>query len=139
MRSLVLALLIAQPVAAESLVATRTIRAQSVIAPDDLTLVDAKVPDALTDPAQAVGQQARITIYAGRPLRLADLGPASVVDRNQVVPLVYLAGGLAITTEGRALARGAEGDVIRVINLGSRTTVSGRVGPDGTVYVGGEN
>ncbi|MDP3262484.1 MAG: flagellar basal body P-ring formation chaperone FlgA [Tabrizicola sp.] len=139
MRSLVLAILIAQPVAAESLVATRTIRAQSVIAPDDLTLVDAKVPDALTDPAQAVGQQARITIYAGRPLRLADLGPASVVDRNQVVPLVYLAGGLAITTEGRALARGAEGDVIRVINLGSRTTVSGRVGPDGTVYVGVEN
>lgn len=139
MRSLALVLLIAQPVAAESLVATRTIRAQSVIAPEDLTLVDAKVPDALTDPAQAVGQQARVTIYAGRPVRLADLGPASVVDRNQVVPLVYLAGGLAITTEGRALARGAEGDVIRVINLGSRTTVSGRVGPDGTVYVGVEN
>ncbi|WP_431297580.1 flagellar basal body P-ring formation chaperone FlgA [Tabrizicola sp. BL-A-41-H6] len=139
MRSLVLALLIAQPVAAESLVATRTIRAQAVIAPDDLTLVDAEVPDALTDPAQAVGQEARITIYAGRPLRLADLGPAAVIDRNQVVPLVYLAGGLAITTEGRALARGSEGDVIRVINLGSRTTVSGRVGPDGTVYVGVEN
>jgi flagellar basal body P-ring formation protein FlgA len=139
MKVFLLALLVAGPVAAESLVATRTIRAQAIIAADDLTLVAAEVPGALTDPAGVVGLEARVTIYAGRPVRLSDLGSAALIERNQVVPLIYLAGGLAISTEGRAMARGGEGDVIRVINLASRTTVSGRVGPDGAVYVGTEN
>lgn len=138
MKLLVAALLMAQPAFADSVVATRTIRAQAVIAPDDLTLVAAEVPDALTTIAQAIGLEARVTIYAGRPLRLSDLGSATLVERNQVVPLIYLAGELAIATEGRALGRGGEGEVIRVINLASRSTVSGRVGPDGAVYVGQE-
>ena len=44
--------------------------------------------------------------------------------------------GLRILTEGRALARGGVGDVIRVMNLSSRTTVSGRIAADGSVHVG---
>ncbi len=136
MRGLILILLLAHPASADSLVATRTIRAQAMIGPEDITVVAADVPNALRDPAEAIGQEARITIYAGRALRRSDLGAAALIDRNQVVSLVYLADGLAIATEGRALSRAAEGDVIRVINLASRTTVSGRVGQDGTVYVG---
>lgn len=132
------ALVLAQPAFADSLVATRTIRAQSVIGPDDLTLVDAEVPGAATDLAEALGLEARVAIYAGKPVRLSDLGAPALIDRNQVVTLVYLAGGLTISTEGRAMGRGAEGDVIRVINLASRSTVSGRVGPGGVVYVGVE-
>lgn len=132
------ALVLAQPAFADSLVATRTIRAQSVIGPDDLTLVDAEVPGAATELAEALGLEARVAIYAGKPVRLSDLGAPALIDRNQVVTLVYLAGGLTISTEGRAMGRGAEGDVIRVINLASRSTVSGRVGPGGVVYVGVE-
>lgn len=136
MLRLALILALATPVSAESLVATRTIRAKSLIAPEDLTLVSADLPGALTDPAQAVGLEARVSIYAGKPVRAGDLGPPTLVDRNQLVTLVYLSGGLAIATEGRALARGAEGDEVRVMNLGSRNTVTGRIGPDGAVYVG---
>lgn len=132
-------LLFASPVMAESVVATRTIRAQTVIGPDDLTLVAAGLPGAVSDTAAAIGLEARVAIYAGRPVRLADLGPPTLVQRNQVVVLVYLAGGLAISTEGRALARGSVGEVIRVINLASRTTVSGRIGLNGAVYVGWEH
>ena len=121
---------------ADSLIATRTIRAQTVIGPDDMALVDAALPGALDDPALALGLEARVAIYAGRPIRSQDLGAPALVDRNQLVSLIYLSGGLAISTEGRALERGAEGDVVRVMNLGSRTTVNGRVGPDGAIYVG---
>lgn len=127
---------LAAPVSAESLVATRTIRAKTLISPEDLTLVNAELPGALTDPALAVGLEARVSIYAGKPVRLGDLGPPTLVERNQLVTLVYVSGGLAISTEGRALARGADGDQIRVMNLGSRNTVTGRIGPDGAVYVG---
>jgi flagellar basal body P-ring formation protein FlgA len=136
MLRLALILALAAPVSAESLVATRTIRAKTLIAPEDLTLVSAALPGALTDPAQAVGLEARVSIYAGKPVRAGDLGPPTLVDRNQLVTLVYVSGGLAISTEGRALSRGAEGDEVRVMNLGSRNTVTGRIGPDGAVYVG---
>jgi|JI9StandDraft_2_1071091.scaffolds.fasta_scaffold537244_2 flagella basal body P-ring formation protein FlgA len=128
--------LIATPAAADSVVATRTIRAQTVIVPEDLTLVSAELGDALQDPSAAYGLETRVAIYAGRPVRPEDLGPPTLVQRNQTVTLVYASGALAISTEGRALARGSEGDTVRVINLASRTTVSGRIGPDGAVYVG---
>jgi flagella basal body P-ring formation protein FlgA len=139
MRFILALVLAAQPALADSLVATRTIRAQSLIGPDDLALVAADLPGALSDPAAAIGLEARVAIYAGKPVRAGDIGPPTLVERNQVVPLIYLSGGLAISTEGRSLARGSEGDVIRIMNLGSRTTVSGRIGPDGAVYVGWEN
>ena len=129
-------LLAASPVLAESVVATRTIRAHTLIAPEDVTTVAADLPGALQDPSAALGLETRVAIYAGRPVRLADLGTPTLVQRNQVVALIFLAGGLAISTEGRAMARGSDGEVIRVINLASRTTVSGRVGPDGAIYVG---
>lgn len=121
---------------ADSLVATRTIRAQSVVEAEDVALVAADIPNALAAVADAVGLEARVAIYAGRPISAADVGPPALVDRNQIVPLVYQSGGLAILTEGRALARGGVGDVIRVMNLASRSTVSGRVSASGTVVVG---
>ena len=136
MLRVVFLLALAAPASAESLVATRTIRAKALIAPEDLTLVSADVPGALSDPSQAIGLEARVAIYAGKPVRPDDLGPPALVERNQLVTLVYLSGGLAISTEGRALARGGEGEEIRAMNLGSRNTVTGRIGPDGAIYVG---
>jgi len=136
MLRIVLLLALAIPASAESLVATRTIRAGTLVLPEDVTLVSSEVPGALGDPAAAVGQETRVAIYAGKPVRAGDLGPPTLIERNDLVTLIYLSGGLAISTEGRALARGSEGDDVRVMNLGSRNTVTGRIGPDGKVYVG---
>jgi flagella basal body P-ring formation protein FlgA len=121
---------------AESLVATRTIRAQTILGPDDVTLVAAAIPGAISVPAEALGLEARVSIYAGRPIRPSDLGPPSIVERNQIVPLVFSTGGLSILTEGRALERGGIGDIIRIMNLGSRATVTGRIAEDGRIHVG---
>jgi flagella basal body P-ring formation protein FlgA len=124
------------PVWADSLVATRVIRAQTVIVAEDIALVAADLPGALGDPAAAVGQEARVSIYPGHAVRAADLGRAATVQRNQIVPLAYRTGALEIVTEGRALGRGGPGDVIEVLNLASRSRVTGVIGPDGTVLVG---
>jgi len=121
---------------AESLVATRTIRAQTILGPDDVTLVAAEIPGAVTAANDALGLETRVAIYAGRPIRRSDLGPAAVIDRNQIVPLVFTTGGLSIMTEGRAMERGGIGDVIKVMNLGSRATVAGLIAEDGRVHVG---
>ena len=106
LRSFALLLLLATPSAAESLIATRVIRAQTLLSANDVTLVAAEIPGALMDPSEALGLEARVTLYPGRAIRASDIGPPALVERNQIVTLVYNAGGLGITTEGRALARG---------------------------------
>ncbi len=127
---------LALPAAADTVVATRTIRALSIIGPEDVALAPGSVAGALSDLSAALGQEARVTLYAGRPVRAADVALPAVVERNQIVALVFQAGPLSILAEGRALARAGVGDTIRVMNLASRSTVSGRVRPDGAVVVG---
>lgn len=131
-----LAFAVALPASAETVVATRTLRPATVIAPGDVVTVDAAVEGALRDPAAAIGQEARVVIYAGRPIHPGDLAAPALVERNQLVVLAYAAGPLVIRAEGRALGRGARGDVVRVMNLASRTVVSGRVDAPGIVSVG---
>lgn len=120
---------------ADSLVATRVIEAKSLVTAEDVTLVAAEIPGALTSAEAALGQSARVTIYPGRPLRAEDIAPPALVDRNQIVVLVYRHGPLEIRTEGRSLSRGAEGEVVEALNLVSRARVSGRIGADGAVTV----
>jgi len=137
MRALLLALVLAAaPAGAQTLVAARTIRAQTVLAPGDLVAGRATVPGALADPAQAIGLEARVILHAGRPVRAADLGPPALVERNALVTLAWQAGVLTILAEGRALGRAGAGETVRVLNLASRATVTGRVAADGTVVVG---
>lgn len=124
------------PALADSLVATRVIKAQTELTAEDMTLVAMDIPGALSDAAAAIGQEARVAIYPGRPIRLGDLGQSALVERNQIIPLAYVAGGLSILTEGRALSRGGVGAVIEVMNLASRTTVNAEIGADGVARVG---
>ena len=130
------AMVTAAPAAADTPVTARTIRAQTILAPSDLTTTPGDVPGAILDLDAILGQEARVALYAGRPIMPGDVGPPALVDRNQIVRLVHDAGGLSITAEGRALGRGGIGDELRVMNLASRTTVTGVVQPDGSVAVG---
>ncbi len=135
MRWLVLCLL-PGPAFADAYVANRVIRAGDIVRAEDVSAVQADIPEAIAMLAQITGQEARVTLYPGRPIRADQLGSPAVVDRNQIVALAYIAGGLTITTEGRALTRGGVGDVIRVLNLSSRATITGQIMPDGSVRVG---
>ena len=136
MRFLVLAALLPASAMADSVVATRTIRAQSVIAAQDVAMVPAEITGALTATDAAVGLEAKVTLFAGRPVRAADLAAPALIQRNQVVPVVYQVAGLTIRTDGRALERGGAGAVIKVMNLASHLTVQGAISPDGIVRVG---
>lgn len=126
----------AEPAAAQAPVPVRTLRAGHPIGPDDLTIASAPAPAGhVADPAEAVGMEARVTLYAGRPIPLAALAPPALVERNQLVTLVFRAGALEIRAEGRALARGAPDAPVRVMNLASRTIVTGRVAGPALVEV----
>ena len=126
----------AGPASADVVVAARTIPAATVIAEADVAVRPGQGgAGALGDPAEAVGRETRVALYAGRPVRAADVGAPAVVERNAIITLVYRSGGLLITTEGRALDRAGPGDVIRVMNLSSRNTVTAVIAEDGAAHV----
>lgn len=123
---------------AEAVVAVKTIRANTILTRHDIS-VDPQLPSyGLSDPMDVIGMETRVVLYAGRPIRPENLSPPALVDRNEIVPLVFHRGGLVISTHGRALDRGAEGETIRVMNISSRTTLFGTVLPDGSIDVTGQ-
>lgn len=122
-------------VQAQTVVAAHLLKAQTVLTAEDVKLEDAQVAGALKDPARALGLETRATIYAGQPIRPADLGPPAVVERNQKVTIAFQRGALTILAEGRALARAGEGETIRVMNTASKATVLAVIGADGTATV----
>lgn len=124
------------PAMADVLVSSRTLRAGTQITADDLSLIRGNPPHgAATNAADVIGMEARVTLYAGRPIPLGSLSEPALVERNQLVSLIFNHGGLEIRAEGRALGRGGAGDTIRIMNLASRSTVSGQVAAPGIVEV----
>jgi len=128
-------LLLPAPAWPEAVLATRTIRAQSIISPQDVILKKIDIAGAAIAVEDVIGLEARVALYAGRPIRQGDVGPPALIERNQIVSLVFEQNGLRITAEGRSLSRGAPGEVVRVMNMTSRVTVSGRVQSNGRVLV----
>ena len=112
---------------AESVESTRPIKAHSVLTIDDLVLAEETIPGAINSIQDAVGLEARKTLYPGRPIMVGDVGPVTAIERNELVELVFTHGPLRITTEGRALGRASIGQRIRVMNSDSRLTVTGVV------------
>lgn len=128
----VIALMLPALASAAHLTAARTLQAGTIISGSDLALSDGRGAG-LSDPGQAIGMQTRVTIYEGRAIPASALQEPRLIERNQIVRITFRKGNLTIQAEGRAMAPGAAGDVIRVMNTASRNTISARVNPDGTL------
>ncbi|MGY4307447.1 flagella basal body P-ring formation protein FlgA [Bradyrhizobium sp. USDA 4369] len=83
----------------------------------------------------AVGMQMRRAVRAGQALKTTDLAKPDLVQRDQTVTLIYQTAGIYLTTRGKALEAGTDGDVVSVLNLQSKRTVTGRVTGRGQVSV----
>lgn len=84
---------------------------------------------------RALGMQTRRQMRFGQALRMADLAKPDLVQRDQAVTLIYDSAGLYLTIRGKALEGGTEGDVVNVLNLQSKRTVSGVVVGRGQIAI----
>ncbi|MCF6328402.1 MAG: flagellar basal body P-ring formation chaperone FlgA [Henriciella sp.] len=82
-----------------------------------------------------LGREVKRTIYAGREITFDNTRPARLIKRNQVVTLKYLAGGLEISTTGRAMGEAGQDEEVTVLNLQSRQMVHGIVQENGWILV----
>ena len=87
--------------------------------------------------AAVVGKMAGRTLLPGAAIPLAALDFPRLVSNGGEVKLLYIDGGLEISTVGMALQDGAAGDSVKVRNDDSGVTVTGVVRPDGAVLVSG--
>jgi flagellar basal body P-ring formation protein FlgA len=86
---------------------------------------------------RTLGMQLRRPMRAGTPIRVADIVKPDFVLRDQNVTVIYQVPGIYLTTRGKAIESGAEGDTISVLNLQTKRTLTGVVTGRGQVTVQG--
>jgi flagella basal body P-ring formation protein FlgA len=120
-------------------VLTRRINRGDVISRGDIDMVELKqdgVPrDAVLDPDGIVGKTPRRLIGAGMPMRPADLQAPVILSKGSLVTLVVRTDRMLITARGKALEDAADGEIVRVLNIRSKSTVQGIVDGPGHVIV----
>ena len=112
--------LLAGPALAGDLVANRTLRAGTVLVPGDLAI---RGDGDVGQMEAMIGQEVRRAVYAGHVVVPGDVGPPTLVHRNDIVTMTFRSGALGLRTEGRALGNGGIGEKIEVMNLDSRLVV----------------
>jgi len=135
----------AQPVDADTEtvyipVPQRRIEAEAVIKHEDIieVAVDGRrlSPTVVRDRRNLVGMAAKKPLEENKVINTYDIAAPLLVKRNELVTMVVKSEVMQLTAQGRALENGAMGDVVRVLNTGSKKTVEGIVTGAGTVELG---
>ncbi len=119
-------------------VLTRPVERGEVIKVSDVAIErrpKAEVTADIVGREAAIGMQTRRSLRGGQMLRSTDLAKPDLVTRDQSVTLIYEAAGIYLTSRGKALETGTEGDVVNVLNLQSKRTVPATVVGRGQVVV----
>jgi flagella basal body P-ring formation protein FlgA len=122
----------------DAAVLTRNVDRSDLLKSADIVIerrTKAEVGNDAASREQALGMQMRRPLHAGQPLRTADLVKPDLVQRDQSVTVIYESPGLYLTTRGKALDNGTEGDVVNVLNPQSKRTVTGIVSGRGQVTI----
>ena len=128
--------------AIETIEAAMPVRALSrgdVIKAGDFTIERRPKGEFASEPpapaAEIAGLAARRPVRVGQPLRNADLMKPEIVKKNDMVLLHYAVPGIVLTMRGQAQDAGTEGDIVNVLNVGSKRVIQGIVTGPGRVTI----
>lgn len=93
------------------------------------------VYDTMTDADQLIGKTPVRALQAGEAVRKRDLISPQLVARGDEVIIEFVNGAMALSVKGKAMQPGAEGDLIRVVNLSSNQSLRAEVVGDRMVRV----
>lgn len=93
------------------------------------------VYDTIADADAMIGKTPARIVEAGAPVRERDLVSPQLVKRGDEILIQFTSGTLSLTARGKAMQNGAEGDLIRVVNLSSNQSLRGVVKGDKLVSV----
>jgi flagella basal body P-ring formation protein FlgA len=105
----------------------RTVAAGEHISASDIVWIETPAnrlnADAITDPFEIEGQEAKRTLRAGVALRRHDVKAPSVIRKDELVTVVYTRPGISLAARGRALEDAEAGAAFRVLNLQSNRVI----------------
>ncbi|MDD3021004.1 MAG: flagellar basal body P-ring formation chaperone FlgA [Alphaproteobacteria bacterium] len=93
------------------------------------------VYDTITDVDHLIGKTPIRSVEAGVPVRSRDLESPQLVSRGDEILIRFNSGSLQLTARGKAMQPGTEGDIIRVVNLGSNQSIRAEIIGDKVVQV----
>ncbi|MGC9329999.1 MAG: flagellar basal body P-ring formation chaperone FlgA, partial [Candidatus Hinthialibacter sp.] len=112
---------------------SRTIKRGEVIGPDDIREVvqyfDQELLDkqAVNDRHEIIGSKCKIDVNKSDVIKWNNLDVNYVVNRGDWVKLIVNSGGLSMQTNGKALKRGAVGDIVLIKAVKTNHIVKARV------------
>jgi flagellar basal body P-ring formation protein FlgA len=117
-------------ITAEVVVAAADMKASRPIAAEQLEVARRDVsnaPDALSDPALAVGKSSRRALSEGQIVRGRWLSEPMLVKRGAAVSIIARHTGVEVHVAGEALAAGRRGEIIDVRNRANGNVIRARV------------
>lgn len=120
-------------------VVTRQVQPDEIVTSSDLMIIElpfVRVSTfALTDTKDIVGMQVRRVLTKGRPILKQSVIPPVVISRGARVTIQVQSGALSITTQGKSLSDAHLGQLVRVVNIESKKTITGIARGNGLVEI----
>jgi len=110
-----------------------------VIREDDLTWK--AVPqrylrnNTVQDIGSLIGMEVTRTIVPGKPVSKRDIAPQTMIEKGDMVTVLYSTSTMELKLKGLALEKGARGDIIRIRNTRSQKIMHGRIESSGLAQV----
>ena len=124
---------------ADAVVVLRALERGDVIGPDDIAVqrrdISSLTGRVYRSADEVIGKRTRVPVRANAPLKGDQLEKVPLVKSGQLVTIIVDNQAMRLTATGKARGNGAEGDIIKVQNLGSLKEVPARVIDAGTVQV----
>ncbi|MAO55691.1 MAG: flagella basal body P-ring formation protein FlgA [Rhodospirillaceae bacterium] len=112
-------------------VASRTVARNEVISKRDVKWInlraDRVMPDTVTKLEDLVGMSSRRGLRPDEIVRQSDIERPILVERGSLITITLHHGPMALSAQGKALERGALGDVVQIVNRRSNTVFEGEV------------
>ena len=116
-----------------------TFKKGDIIGSTDLEWIDVAqntlLPDSILDADSLIGKTPVRFLAVGQPLRAKDVENPQLVARGDDVTIIFNLGGMQLTAKGKAMQNGAEGDLIRTVNVTSNRSMNAKVTGDRVVTV----
>lgn len=90
---------------------------------------------AVTTAKDVVGKQVRRMLTKGRPIMTQSIMNQRIIDRGDIVKILYVDGILKVTAPGRALSDAFRGQEIKIVNLIGNKTVLAIATEEGLVEI----
>lgn len=116
-----------------------TLRNGTVIGQRDLDFIEmserALNPDVVLNEEALIGMTPRRMVFSGQPVKINEIEAPRLIQRGEIVTMLFKEGGLSLSAKGKALEHGSKGDSIRVVNTSSNRTIQAVVTASGEVTV----